>query len=288
MSKLVSIIIPTKNRRALLAQAMESCCQQTYPNLEIVVVDGASDDGTQAYVRSLDDPRIVYVRQEKAEGFVSGLNAGFAIAKGEYLTWSSDDDWCAPQAMATLAAVLDADAGVDFVYTDYWMVDADGCVLYPGRVEDPEGLDRDNYVGHCFLYRRCVYDVLGDYRREFFLVEDYEYWLRVREQFGMKRLKVPLYYHRMHPSSLTSIHGPDKMLAAVAGVRRPYITALMHHYQVACWHYHAGRKFQSLCHACAAVWLQPWFGPAWRIAVLDILPVAVVVFLRRYRKSCAA
>ena len=284
MKNLVSIIIPTKNRRDLLALAIDSCLRQTYALIEVIVVDGASTDGTEAYVRSLTDARIVYVRQTTAQGFVSGLNDGFAAAKGAYLTWSSDDDLCAPEAIATMAGVLNEEPGVDFVYTDYWMMDAEGKVLYPGRVEAPEGLDQDNYVGHCFLYRRAVYASLGEYRAAYFLVEDYEYWLRVREHFTMKRLNTPLYYHRRHPSALTAIHGPDKMLAAVAAVRKPYIAAWKHHFLVAGWHYHAGRKGLSLAHALMALWLRPWHAPAWRLAALDILPASGVAFLRRLRK----
>jgi GT2 family glycosyltransferase len=213
-------------------------------------------------------------------GFVSGLNEGFAAAKGEYLTWSSDDDLMAPEAITTMANVLDAEADIDFVYTHYSMIDMDGKLLGPGHVEDPDGLDKDNYVGHCFLYRRKVYEAIGDYRPEPFLVEDYEYWLRIREKFRMKRLPEALYCHRSHPSALTSIHGQDKMLAAVARVRRPFIAAWKHHFFVACWHYHAGRRAKSFAHAWASLLFRPWNISAWRIMVLSILPARLLSFIR--------
>ncbi len=278
---LVSIVIPTKNRVGLLGQAIDSCLRQTYGALEVIVVDDASGDGTEAFVRGLADQRIVYVKQAKPQGSVAALNRGFALSQGEYLTWLSDDDFYASEAVATLVGALDARKDIDFVYAHYWMVDMGGGIMHPARVEDPDGLDVDNYVGHCFLYRRKVYEAIGDYHAEPFLAEEYEYWLRVRRRFNMLRLPVPLYCHRVHPSALTALHGEDRMQAAVARARRPFIPVWKHHFLVGRWHYHAGRRLKSLGHVLVAVVLRPWHVPAWRILALDLLPARAIAFLRR-------
>ncbi|MCX7841118.1 MAG: hypothetical protein N2559_16905, partial [Anaerolineae bacterium] len=64
-------------------------------------------------------------------------------------------------------------------------------------------LDAFNCVGACFLYRRKVYETIGEYNPQARLAEDYEYWLRVRQKFVMVPLHQPLYYYRIHPHSLT-------------------------------------------------------------------------------------
>ncbi|MBF0330304.1 MAG: glycosyltransferase [Candidatus Omnitrophica bacterium] len=284
MRNLVSIIIPTKNRKGLLVQAIESCLVQTYAALEVVVVDDASDDGTEEAVRKFADSRIVYLKQSVSRGSVAAINRGFASAKGAYLTWSSDDDFYKPEAVAALVAVLDTEQDVDFVYAHYWMVDMDGKILNAARVEDPEGLSTDNYVGHCFLYRRKVYESIGDYHAEPFLAEEYEYWLRVRARFTMRRLAVPLYFHRIHPLTLTSVHGEERMQAGVARARQPFIPAWRHHFLVARWHYHRARRLKSLGHALLAACLRPWHVPTWRIMALDIFPAGFVAFLRSGRE----
>ncbi len=281
MKKLVSIVIPTRNRRDLLVMAVDSCLRQTYAQLEVIIVDDGSTDGTEAYARAIRDPRVVYVRQPSSQGSVACINRGFAVAQGEYLTWSSDDDLYDPNAIAVMADLLDTDPDVDFVYTHYAMINTEGKLLYPARVEDPGLLDRDNYVGHCFLYRRKVYLEVGEYHPEPFLAEEYEYWLRVRAKFRMKRIARTLYYHRVHPLSLTVIHGPGKMQDAVACARRPFIALWKHHFYVAERYYFAGARGRAVSHILAALCLNLCHRRSWRLLALLILPQAVVRWIRR-------
>jgi glycosyltransferase involved in cell wall biosynthesis len=281
---LVSIVIPTRDRREFLAQAVASCLQQTYAELEIIIIDDASRDDTPAYLNSLQDPRIVHFRQDTPRGSVAALNRGFALARGAYLTWSSDDDLYAPEAVARMVATLEADAGVDFVYAPYAMIDRDGKVLHQARVEDPAGLDRDNYVGHCVLYRRKVYETVGDYHPEPFLAEEYEYWLRVRARFGMKRLDAgPLYYHRVHAAALTSMNSVDTMQDAVARARRPYIPAWKHHWYLGERFYQTRRRARALGHILVSLLARPWHRPSWRIVALLVLPPQAVSWIRARR-----
>ncbi|NTV29077.1 MAG: glycosyltransferase [Candidatus Omnitrophica bacterium] len=285
MDKLISIVMPTRNRRVMLKQALESCLQQTYRNIEVLVVDDASDDDTFDYVRSCQDPRVVYIRRPVRGGSVACLNAGFARSRGDYLTWSSDDDYYAPEAVGRLVAELDASADVDFVYSHYWMVDESGHVLNAARVEDPQGLDRDNYVGHCFLYRRKVYETVGDYRAEPFLAEEYEYWLRVRARFRMKRIAEPLYFHRLHPGSLTLEHGSEKIQDAIARARRSFIPAWKHFFLTGERYYFSGNRWRAFWRAVISLMLWPWHWPIWRLLALSLVPKPLLAWVRSFRRD---
>jgi len=207
--KLVSIVLPTYARARLLGHAIRSVLAQTYPNFELIVIDDNSPDDTPEVVRSFGDPRIRYVRNEENLKLPRGLNKGFALARGDYLTWTSDDNLYAAGAVEKMVAVLGA-GDCDFVFADYfdfWRLDErTGEAADPRRVRLPDvlRLEEGNNVGACFMYTRAVYEAIGSYDAELYLVEDYDYFIRVLQRFRAHHLPEALYYFGRHGDSLTS------------------------------------------------------------------------------------
>lgn len=89
---LVSVIIPTYNRPALLKRAVLSAQEQTYQNLEIIIVDDASNDDTENVVRGFNDNRIKYVKHNTNRGGSAARNTGIETSRGEYIAFLDDDD----------------------------------------------------------------------------------------------------------------------------------------------------------------------------------------------------
>lgn len=210
---LVSIVLPTYKRAHLLAQAMRSVLDQTHANLELIVVDDNSPDDTAQVVAAFDDPRIRYVKNDPNLKLPRALNRGFAMARGDYLTWTSDDNLMAPTAIERMVDVL-ASSDCDFVYADYWMFseqDADGHPLAPqhDHLPDTLQLDKGNHIGACFLYTRKLYEAVGDYDPELFLAEDYDYFLRAARQFRFCHIAEPLYYFRRDDATLYCSRFPE-------------------------------------------------------------------------------
>jgi glycosyltransferase involved in cell wall biosynthesis len=204
---MVSIVLPTHNGARYLSEAIEACLGQTWANIELVVVVDGSRDDTESVLAGFDDGRMRVLRHKENRGLPEALNTGFSATKGRYLTWTSDDNLYAPGALATMADYLDAHPHVGFVYADYWLIDPEGRVLGRQAVEPQDVLMERCCVGPCFLYRREVHDDIGGYNTELRLIEDYEYWLRVSQEFVMEPIQEPLYYYRTHPASLTSQTG---------------------------------------------------------------------------------
>ena len=210
---LVSIVLPTYKRAHLLAQAMRSVLGQTYAHLELIVVDDNSPDDTAEVVASFDDARIRYVKNEPNLKLPRALNRGFAMARGDYLTWTSDDNLLAPTAVERMVDAL-AGGACDFVYADYWLfseTDADGRPVDPqhDRLPDTLRLDQGNHIGACFLYTRALYEAVGDYDPELFLVEDYDYFLRAARRFRFCHIAEPLYYFRRDDATLYCSRFPE-------------------------------------------------------------------------------
>lgn len=203
---LVSIVLPTYKRAHVLPNAMRSILAQTYTHIELIIVDDNSPDNTAEIVRSFGDPRIRYVRNEPNLKLPRALNKGFSLARGGYLTWTSDDNLFAPTAVEKMVEALRVHH-CDFVYADYFLfadIDAAGNALekrherLPGELQ----LKRSNHIGACFLYTRKVYEEIGDYDPELFLVEDYDYFIRIAQRFRVCHIGEPLYYFRRHDDAL--------------------------------------------------------------------------------------
>ncbi len=206
LSPLVSIILPTYNGSRYLAQSVESCLGQTYKNLELIVVDDGSTEDIVGILKPYKDhPRLRIFRHEKNLGLPQALNTGFRNSTGQYLTWTSDDNYYADNAIEEMSRFLQTYPEVDFVYADSYILDESDGNPAPKvqRNALPEDLSVRNGIGACFLYKRKVYETIGEYNPRFFLAEDYDYWIRVAQRFRMQRLFRPLYYYRFHRNSLT-------------------------------------------------------------------------------------
>ena len=96
----VSAVIATYNRAHLLRHAIESVLAQDYPNLELIVVDDGSSDGTEALVRGYSAGRVRYLRHSRNRGLPAGRNSGIDAAEGEYVAFLDDDDMWLPSKIA--------------------------------------------------------------------------------------------------------------------------------------------------------------------------------------------
>jgi glycosyltransferase involved in cell wall biosynthesis len=208
-SPLVSIVLPTYNGSRYLEQSVQSCIAQTYKNWELIVVDDGSNDETAKIIAGYvnRDQRIRSVTHKRNRGLPAALNTGFANSKGAYLTWTSDDNLYEPEALQLMVNYLEDYLEIAMVCCDVKTIDSAEHQLELWRsllADEPGGL----CIQGCFLYRRRVYESVGDYDEELSLVEDYDYWLRVNRWFRIARLEgVSPYKYRLHPKSLTGRSG---------------------------------------------------------------------------------
>ncbi len=203
---LVSIILPTYKRAHVLPYAINSVLAQTYQNFELIIVDDNSPDNTREVVEAFTDPRIRYTCNNPNLRLPRALNRGFSLSKGEYLTWTSDDNLFAPTAIERMVAELKK-TGRHFVYADYYQFgEADEqqqpldakAIAQPSKLQ----LEKGNHIGACFMYSRTLYETIGDYDPELFLVEDYDYFIRAAKTFEFCHIAEPLYYFRRDDDTL--------------------------------------------------------------------------------------
>lgn len=202
----VSIVLPTYNGEKYIKESIESILSQTLTDWELIIVNDCSKDTTASIISEYasEDDRIKIITNEQNQKLPESLNIGFRQACGEYLTWTSDDNMYKPQALKTMADYLDSNQECPMVCTAMDVIDADGVYLYTMTDYSDEKMLYTNCVGACFMYRYEVMKKIGDYDNDKFLVEDYNYWLRIFFNYGkIDFIDKNIYKYRIHEQSLT-------------------------------------------------------------------------------------
>lgn len=200
-TRLVSVIIPTRNRSALLREAIESVLrvERQRFDLEVIVVDDASDDDTAAVAASYP---VVYLRTEGV-GPSRARNAGLRVARGEFLAFLDDDDVWLPDNVGTQLALLDAHPEYGGVIAQVQLTDARRT---PYGEPEPRGPSRSGWIFEDLLnhpvqlgsvvLRRSVYEELGGLDPEIRYGEDWEWMLRMARRVQLGRVARPVVLFR--------------------------------------------------------------------------------------------
>lgn len=206
MNRTASIVMPTYNQAQYLPEALEGVFGQTYHPRELIVVNDGSTDDTSAVLADYRQLHNFTLIEQENQGLPRALNAGFARAGGEYLTWTSSDNIMLPEMLETLVHALEKDPKVGLVYSDLYLMDETGDELYRFNTidYDPHWLLYTNLVHCSFLYRRACMDRVGGYDPDFHYSEDWEYWIRISKHHKMKHVPEVLYRYRVHGTTMTA------------------------------------------------------------------------------------
>lgn len=185
---LVSIYIPTKDRPQLLRRALASCLQQSYQQLEIIVVDDGSAAEFQPVIDQLcqQDARIRLVRNATSLGAPASRNRAITQARGMYITGLDDDDEFTPQRVQgfiSQRALLDQHA---FLCSGYQVQQQRGRYRYAKR-SAPISLQQllfANHVGSQIFTLTQRLQQIGGFDPQLSSCQDYDTWLRLVQQFG--------------------------------------------------------------------------------------------------------
>lgn len=206
---LISIVLPVYNGEKFLRKSIESCLCQTYRNWELLIVDDGSTDRSAEIAKEYEekDARIHYYRNEQNLKLPRTLNRGFSLAKGEYLTWTSDDNYYYDGAFEKMVNALEKDNS-EFVFAACSIIDEkeNEISTISAPADYRHAIWDYDFVGACFMYTRKVYETIGGYDPELFLCEDYDYWLRIFALFKVSYVDEILYAYRFHDKALSVTH----------------------------------------------------------------------------------
>ena len=224
---LVTVVIPTYNRADYIAETIESVLSQTYRNIEVIVIDDGSTDGTAQVVAPFI-PRVSYVQQENAERGAS-RNHGLRLARGKYVAFLDSDDVWLPTKVADDVAYLEARPDVGLIHTDAVIIDAVGRELRVLRLKAPSGrvtgalLERNFVTMATHLARASLVRDIGGFReeRELSGSEDWEMWVRLSLLTNIAYLPRVSAKLRTHPgNTMTNASAMRRSMNAAARLFR--------------------------------------------------------------------
>jgi glycosyltransferase involved in cell wall biosynthesis len=227
----IAIVVPAFNVAPFLHEALTSVLEQTHTDWSLIVVDDGSTDATAAVAGSFRDPRISVIRQLNA-GVSAARNRGLchvAPSTDDALLFLDGDDWLAPDALAALAATLEACPWAAAACGRYARVGANGATRLSSAPPDgcilEQLLIRNLFAngGHLLIRREAV-EAAGTFRSDLCYGEDWEYWVRLAllGEFVALRSRTPVLFVRERPGSAYLSNATDP------AAYRPAIEAIHH------------------------------------------------------------
>lgn len=192
MQPLVSICIPTYNNEQYIKATLESILEQTYENIEVVVVDDHSKDHTVEIVKSIEDERIKLYINDQNLGMVGNWNRCLELATGEFVKLICADDMIHKNAVEREVEVLTKYPNVNLVESDTQLVDINDKKAGVFKRYPKSGVVKGKKVAKCSLmlnnffgapvnnmFRRAVLDKTGGFDKSFTYILDFDMWVRI-------------------------------------------------------------------------------------------------------------
>jgi len=203
----ISVITAVYNRKETISRALLSIRNQSYKNVEIVVVDGGSSDGTQEAVKSVLDENDYFI-SEPDDGIYDALNKGLTAATGEIICFlHSDDIYNCNDALSSVVQVFESD--VDVVYGDvsFFTRDKTDSVVRVYRSDklNVKNLTWGKMPAHPAIFiRRKIYDSIGIFKTDYIIAADYEFLCRMVTSMNCTSVYLPRLIVRMQMGGVST------------------------------------------------------------------------------------
>lgn len=209
----ITVVTPSYNQAQFLEETIRSVLLQNYPNLEYIIVDGGSHDGSLEIIRKYV-PWLTSWTSEPDAGQADAINKGWSQATGDFITWLNSDDLLAPGSLACTARALATNKKLDIVYGNVLLINKHSDPLpYPYQRILARPFDLYRMIVHWqnpvpqqgFLMRRSLLQRVGTLDQNYHFTMDFEYWIRIALNGGHGfALRQTVGSFRQHPEAKTS------------------------------------------------------------------------------------
>lgn len=213
---LVSVIIGVHNGQRFLHRAVRSILGQTLTDLELIVVDDGSTDGTGRILSSIRDSRLTVLKNDKNRGLTVSLVRALEVARAPYVARMDADDVSEPCRLERQVSYLETRPEVGLLGAAASRLDLrgrplGGCPVYTRA----KGLQRRLLKHNCFVHgsvvmRRELLEQVGGYRIPFRYAQDYDLWLRLAEYCEVENLEETLYWRRLSPRGISVVRAEQQ------------------------------------------------------------------------------
>jgi glycosyltransferase involved in cell wall biosynthesis len=183
----ISIITVVYNSKAFLKATIQSVICQTYPNIEYIIIDGGSSDGTLDVIRAYED-KINYWISEKDDGIYDAMNKGLNCATGDYIWYINAGDRI--NEPDTLKSIIKSDRTIDTYYGDTMLIDENGNFLGMRRLRPPENLNWKSLgMGLVVCHQAIIIkrELAGNYNLNYKIAADFDWVMNALKKSSKNR-----------------------------------------------------------------------------------------------------
>ncbi|VBB42011.1 hypothetical protein TRIP_B200151 [uncultured Desulfatiglans sp.] len=218
----ISVVTPSYNQAEFLGRTLDSLCGQGYPQLEMIVIDGDSSDGSQEIIRSYED-RLSYWVSEPDAGPAQAINKGFTQVTGEIVGWLNSDDCLAAGALWEVGKAFAEDPELDMIYANALYIDEQDQIfladhghqktgVYYGRMQPRELVPAYWKYVHAVpqptvFFRRHLLERCGALDESYHFIFDFELFWRFMQVAKIRKIEKFLAFYRIHSKAKTSDWG---------------------------------------------------------------------------------
>lgn len=221
---LVSVYITNYNYERFIRDSIESVLAQSLQDLELIIIDDGSKDGSRAIIEEYRDQTGITIIYQQNKGLNITNNVAMRVAKGKYLMRLDADDYLVPDALEKMVAPLEVDDNLGLVFPDYYYVDAEGNITGEERrhnFEKEVSLFDQPAHGACTIIRLDFLKRIGGYNESFTCQDGYDLWLKFIIHYSVKNVNQPLFYYRQHGANLTT--NEERILETRRAIKRTFL-----------------------------------------------------------------
>jgi glycosyltransferase involved in cell wall biosynthesis len=196
---LVSVVIPTFNRAACIERSILSVLNQTYRNIELIVVDDCSNDNTEEVISKISDWRLTYIRLDLRSGACAARNKGVLTSTGKYVAFQdSDDEWVSDKLDIQVSLMMQSPDNVGLIYSRFDQHSKSHTCSLPKLAELPQGhvlplLLKQNFIStQVMLVRRDCFSLVGQFDEKLKRLQDWEFAIRMASHYDFMAISRPL------------------------------------------------------------------------------------------------
>ena len=198
---LISVVIPVYNGEKYIRDSVNSILNQTYKNIELIIVDDGSTDRSVSIIKSLN--KNIKILKQKNKGQSSALNIGWKNSNGKYLSYLSADDKINSNCFEELISLMDENTSL--IYSNFQLIDINGGVI---KNIDYGVFNKNKFLEElvCYpasgiLFKKKDYDLIGGWNEKLHQIPDFEFWIRLLSIGEFKKCNKTLSQFRVHNES---------------------------------------------------------------------------------------
>jgi len=213
VAELVSVVIPCFNQERYIDETIQSVLNQTWPNIELIIIDDGCKDGSRTVLESFGERLTILEHPGRVnKGQSAAINLGLRQSRGEYLGILDSDDLFVPDKIEKQMRFLENNPDFGLVYSNGMYIDENGkevCKMLYGNHSPPSGPEQV-LLSSCYnvpsnsLFRRSVFDKVGFLDESLRSAQDHDYAIRIAEVTRIGYIDECLWKYRRHGGSISN------------------------------------------------------------------------------------